>query len=91
MNLAEKQPSFKYMKQGALQHTNQSNDQHLPPAKAIRKHTLKGNVQFVQKVTFEPLMDFKQNHYMEVENITKAATFNSSLHLSYKNTQLLFL
>ena len=24
---------------------------------------LKGNVQFVQKVTFEPLMDFKQNHY----------------------------
>ena len=25
--------------------------------------TLKGNAQFVQKVTFEPLMDFKQNHY----------------------------
>ena len=24
---------------------------------------LKGNAQFVQKVTFEPLMDFKQNHY----------------------------
>ena len=28
---------------------------------------------------------------IEVENITKAATFNSFLHLSYKNTQLLFL
>ena len=27
---------------------------------------------------------------MEVENITKVATFNSYLHLSYKNTQLLF-
>ena len=24
---------------------------------------IKGNAQFVQKVTFEPLMDFKQNHY----------------------------
>ena len=24
---------------------------------------LKGNAQFFQKVTFEPLMDFKQNHY----------------------------
>ena len=24
---------------------------------------LKGNAQFVQKVTFEPLMDFKQNHH----------------------------
>ena len=24
---------------------------------------LKGNAQFVQKVTFERLMDFKQNHY----------------------------
>ena len=24
---------------------------------------LKGNMQFIQKVTFEPLMDFKQNHY----------------------------
>ena len=23
----------------------------------------KGNVQFVQKVTFQPLMDFKQNHH----------------------------
>ena len=27
---------------------------------------------------------------MEVGNITKAATFKSFLHLSYKNTQLLF-
>ena len=37
---------------------------------------LNGNVQFVQKVTCEPSMDFKQNHYWsEVENITKAATF----------------
>ena len=25
--------------------------------------TIKGNVQFVQKVTFEPLMDFKQSYY----------------------------
>ena len=32
-------------------------------------------MQFVQKVTFEPLMDFKQSHHiMEVGNITKAAT-----------------
>ena len=28
---------------------------------------------------------------MEVENITKTATFKSFLLLSYKNTQLLFL
>ena len=28
---------------------------------------------------------------MEVGNITKAATFKSFLHPSYKNTQLLFL
>ena len=28
---------------------------------------------------------------MEVGNITKAGTFKSFLHLSYKNTQLLFL
>ena len=27
------------------------------------KKPVKGNPQFVQKVTFEPLMDFKQNHY----------------------------
>ena len=51
-------------------------------------------MQFAQKVTFEPLMDFKQSYYFEVGNsgnITKAATFKSFLHLSYKNTQLLFL
>ena len=41
---------------------------------------MKRNVQFDQKVTFEPLMDFKQNHY---RNITKAATFKSFLHLIY--------
>ena len=29
-----------------------------------RRYALvKGNAQFVQKVTFEPLMDFKQNHH----------------------------
>ena len=28
---------------------------------------------------------------MEVKNITKAATFKTFLHLSYENTQLLFL
>ena len=28
---------------------------------------------------------------MEVENITKAATFKSSVHLGYKDTQYLFL
>ena len=27
---------------------------------------------------------------MKVENVTKVATFNSYLHLSYNNTQLLF-
>ena len=47
-------------------------------------------MQFVQKVTFELLMDFTQA-IIEVENITKAAAFKSFLHLSYKNTQLLFL
>ena len=39
------------------------------------------STQFVQKVTFEPLMDLKQNHY---GNNTKAATFKSLLHLGYK-------
>ena len=29
----------------------------------VRIFTLKGNAQFIQKVTFGPLMDFKQNHY----------------------------
>ena len=49
----------------------------------------KGNAQFVQKVTFEPLMDLKQNHY-EVGNISKAAIFKSFLQLNYKNTKLLY-
>ena len=37
-------------------------------------------------------MDFKHNHnyIMEVGNITVAATFEVSLNLSYKITQLLF-
>ena len=34
-------------------------------------------------------MDFKKT-IIEVRNITKAATFKSFLHLSYKNTQLLY-
>ena len=50
---------------------------------------IQGNAQFVQKVTFESLIDFKLNHF-EVGNITKAATFISFFQLSYKNTQLLF-
>ena len=47
---------------------------------------VKGNAQFVQKVTFEPLMDFKQKPLWK---LAKAATFKSFLHISYKNTQLL--
>ena len=47
-------------------------------------------MQFVQKVTFGPLM-ISNKTIMEVGNITKAATFKSFLHQSYKNTQLLFL
>ena len=47
---------------------------------------LKGNAQFFQKVTFEPLMDFKQNHYGN-RKYYKSCYF----HLSYKNTKLLFL
>ena len=51
---------------------------------------LKGNAQFVQKVTFEPLM-VSNKTIIKVENITKAASFESFLYLSYKNTQALFL
>ena len=29
----------------------------------MNNYVIKGNAQFVQKVTFEPLEDFKQNHY----------------------------
>ena len=43
---------------------------------------IKGNAQFVQKVTFEALMDIKQNHF-RVGNIIKVATFERFLHLSY--------
>ena len=50
---------------------------------------LKGHVQFVQKVIFEPLMDFKQNHYGSWKYY-KSYTFKSFLHLSDKNTQSLF-
>ena len=53
------------------------------------KRNIKRNEQFVQKVTFQPLMDFKQT-IIEVGNITKAATFKSFDPLNYKNTQLLF-
>ena len=35
--------------------------------------TFKGNAQFALKETFEPLMDFKQNHYGSY--ITKVAYF----------------
>ena len=35
-------------------------------------------------------MDFKQNHYRSWK-YAKAAIFKRFLHLSYKNTQLLFL
>ena len=35
--------------------------------RVLARHTFikyfKGNAQFIQKVTFEPLMDFKENHY----------------------------
>ena len=51
---------------------------------------IKGNVQFVQKMTFEPLMDFKQNHYASWKYY-KSGYFKSFLHLSYKNIPLLFL
>ena len=52
-------------------------------------YLLKRNTQFIQKVTFEPLILNKT--IMEVGNITKAATSKSFLHLSCKITQLLFL
>ena len=54
----------------------------------------RGNTQFVQKVTFEPLMDFKQNHHRSWKYYIKKlllSTLKSFLHKSYKNTQLLFL
>ena len=48
-------------------------------------HYLKENVQFVEKVSFEPFMDFRKT-FLEDGNIKKAATFKSFFHLSYKNT-----
>ena len=54
---------------------------------------VKGNAQFVQKLTFEPLMDFKQNHYGSWEYNKSfyqeyyralPATFQSFLHLNHK-------
>ena len=55
--------------------------------KNVITKNLKETRTFIKKVTFEPLMDFKQNHSGSVGNITKAATFKSFFHLSYKNTQ----
>ena len=55
----------------------------------LKWNVFKGNAQFAQKVIFEPLMDFNKT-IIEVGNIKKAATFESFVHLSYKNTQLLF-
>ena len=54
---------------------------------AILAANVKGNAQFVQKVTFEP----SNKTIMKVGNITKPATFKNFLLLRYKNTQLLFL
>ena len=51
---------------------------------------VKGKAQFTQKVTLEPWL-VSNKTIIEVENITKAAIFRSFLHLSYKNTELLFL
>ena len=51
---------------------------------------LKGNAQFVHKVTFEPLMDFKHNYFTEVGNITKAAASKSFLHLIIKTHNCFF-
>ena len=45
------------------------------------QNCVKGNAQIAQKVTFEPLMDFKQNHYLSL-NITKAASFKRFPHIS---------
>ena len=51
---------------------------------------IKGNAQFVQTLTFEPLR-ISNKTTMELENITKATTFKSFLHLSYKSTQRLLI
>ena len=43
----------------------------------------KGNAQFVEKVTFEPLMDLEKRHFGSFGIITKAGSFKSFIHLSY--------
>ena len=48
----------------------------------------KGNAQFVQKVTFEPSMDFKQNHCWSWKYYKSC--YKSFPQLSCENTQLLF-
>ena len=74
---------------------------HLPKS----LETVKGNAQFVQKVTFEPSMDFKQNHYgcwkyykscyfekLSSPKLQKKdiVAFKGFLHLSYKKTHSYF-
>ena len=51
---------------------------------------LKGNAQFVQKMTFEPFVVSKKA-ITGVGNIPKATIFKIFLSLSYKNTQLISL
>ena len=53
------------------------------------KIVLKGNAQFVQKVTFEALIDSNKT-IIVVGNITKAAIFKSFLQLSYKTHNYFF-
>ena len=50
----------------------------------------KGNAQFVQKWPLD-LLRISDKTIIKVGNVTKAANFKSFLHLSYKNTELLFL
>ena len=50
---------------------------------------LKENAQFVKKLTFEPLMDFKRNHCKSWKYY-KSCYFKIVFHLSYKNAQRLF-
>ena len=64
--------------------------------KTYSSNSLKKNIyEYVtfQRVTFEPSMDFKQNHWKLkiLQKLGKAATFISFLHLSHKNTILFFL
>ena len=52
---------------------------------------LKGNAQFVQKVTFEPLIDFKQNHYGRWKYYKAAAFKKFSSPKLLKDTITFFL